>query len=637
MHQTDKIISMANELGLDTGSSSNSADNLRYIAQQVGIEDFNSITDINKLEETLKDMLQEESEAIPDDATNYNRSAHIPEDNTINNANNRIQNRRLDSARNSHGHAQGGESDEEAESTLPNQDNYLENQQTSSSTDELTNSETAEGSSADDGTSRFGGLRSALSAGSDAKSKIAGNLSKNKMVSFFMKHPSLIVPAIIVFSVVVLVFFIIIAVVASDTEAEASEGGVGTGTYNTANATPTDACAQISVPLNEYLESKSSSLESFNNYIASEVRTAGLGTRNGVVAAAISLVGGLCQNFGARLPYAMGGAHPANFYGVPLNAPNSCNGGADKTWGAKVNSGSGAMMCGFGPYFYYGPDCSGFVAWAIHNGGYRAVSLAAADFGTLGPSHSMTSFTGQPGDILYNSHHVVMIVGVSGDSYTIAEASSGENGTRITTISKNSNAYQVVDMTSFYENDANKDMASYPEATPISTGDNSNSPSGSANLFIGDSRTVGMCEEFGLCGNTKYVAEVGMGYNWLESTAIAEANSILQSSDKYNIYILLGANDYDYQANNYIKKVNELASGEWKDHNIIFVSVGPFSSDSENSKVESFNQTLKSGLSSSVKYCDIYSSLKSGGFNTTDGTHYDKATYEKMFSLVKSC
>lgn len=457
--------------------------------------------------------------------------------------------------------------------------------------------------------------------------KMLGKMG-SKFIQFCIKHPEVIPVIIIVASVIIILIFIILAVVAS-TDAEASDSGSGgSGSYNTASATATDACAQISVPINEYLESKGSSLEEFNNYIASEVRTAGLGTRNGVVAAAVSLIGGLCQNYGGRFPYKYSGAHPSNFYG------------ASSSWGTNISGGFTYPGVSY-VYYYEGPDCSGFVTWAIHNGGYKSMDMAASSFGSLGTTYSMSDFTGQPGDILFSSGHVVMIVGVSGDNYLIAEAAGGDEGTRITPISKKSGPYQVVDMTSFYSNDANKDMASYPEAKPVennNSSSSSNSNSGSKNIFVGDSRTVGMCQENGLCGSDKYVAEVGMGYNWLNSTAITQTNNIISSgSDKYNIYILLGANDYDYQANNYIQKINELANGDWKNHNIIFVSVNPMDDASENSKIETFNSTIKSGLSSNIKYCDTYSKLKSAGFNTTDGVHYDKATYQKIYNLIKSC
>ena len=61
------------------------------------------------------------------------------------------------------------------------------------------------------------------------------------------------------------------------------------------------------------------------------------------------------------------------------------------------------------------------------------------------------------------------------------------------------------------------------------------------------------------------------------------------------------------------------------------------SDEYENAKIESFNNTIKSGLNSSVKYCDTYTKIKSSGYNATDGTHYDKDTSAKIYEYMKGC
>lgn len=469
------------------------------------------------------------------------------------------------------------------------------------------------------------------------KQNIKGIASK-EAINFIKKHPELAIYiglGILGILVIFVVFIIIFGFFSSITGEASGSSSTSSGSGQAASASVTDACEQITVPIDEFLESKGSSLDDFNQYIVNEVRKAGLGTREGVVTAAVSLIGGLCQNYQARLPYTMGGAHPANYYGIPTSPGNSC--GNVGIWGSKINNGSGSRMCNYGPYYYSGPDCSGFVSWAIHNGGYKSVSLLAESFGSLGSTHSMAGFSGKPGDILFNSHHVVMIVGEEGNNYLIAEASSGENGTRITTEPKASGRYTVVDMTEFYNNDANK-ISDYPEGTSSSSMSSSSS-SNNNSIIIGDSRTVMTCKDYGLCQNDQYVAKVSMGYNWLVETAINETNNILNnnSGTKYNIYINLGANDYDYQANNYLNKINELATSTWKDHNIIFVTVNPMSDENENAKIESFNNTIKSSLNSSVKYCDTYTKIKSSGYNATDGTHYDKDTSAKIYEYMKGC
>lgn len=62
--QADSIIGKAQKLGIDIGSGVNQVDKLRYIAEQVGVED------LSELEETLDSMLQEDNIDTLDDSQN---------------------------------------------------------------------------------------------------------------------------------------------------------------------------------------------------------------------------------------------------------------------------------------------------------------------------------------------------------------------------------------------------------------------------------------------------------------------------------------------------------------------------------------------------------------------------------------
>lgn len=59
MHSDERIEDLANELGIDSGTSSNSADRMRKVAESVGMNDFNSLHDVDKLEEKLKEQARE--------------------------------------------------------------------------------------------------------------------------------------------------------------------------------------------------------------------------------------------------------------------------------------------------------------------------------------------------------------------------------------------------------------------------------------------------------------------------------------------------------------------------------------------------------------------------------------------------
>lgn len=185
--------------------------------------------------------------------------------------------------------------------------------------------------------------------------------------------------------------------------------------------------------------------------------------------------------------------------------------------------------------------------------------------------------------------------------------------------------------------------------------------SASKNIIIGDSRTVGMCATYTgnwqrcqysvggayTYGNDIYIAEGSKGYSWFNSTAIAAVNSILNSNPNttYNIYSLMGVNFLLSDINSYIPKYNSLASGSWKNHNIILVSVNPVDENKErqygystkNSDIVTFNTKLKNGISASnIKYCDTYSTVLAS-LSTSDGLHYNSSSYKTVYNTMMSC
>ena len=184
------------------------------------------------------------------------------------------------------------------------------------------------------------------------------------------------------------------------------------------------------------------------------------------------------------------------------------------------------------------------------------------------------------------------------------------------------------------------------------TGDRTGDGNVSANhiIFIGDSRTVQMYAyatgDWGGAnfssggvhevGSDLYVAEGSMGLSWLKSTGVPTASKYFNSGSA--IVILMGVNDLD-NANNYINYVNSNANS-WKSNgsSLYYVSVNPCSGNYAhlNSKIENFNSTLKSGLSSNVGWIDTYSVLVNNGYSTTDGLHYDQSTSQTIYNYIKS-
>ena len=185
-------------------------------------------------------------------------------------------------------------------------------------------------------------------------------------------------------------------------------------------------------------------------------------------------------------------------------------------------------------------------------------------------------------------------------------------------------------------------------------------PAGTANIIIGDSRTVGMCAsitgdwthcQFSNGGKSNgvdfYIAQSSMGYTWFNNTAVPAVNKIIRDNPgvRYNIYSLMGVNYLLGDIDKYIPTYNSLANGEWKDQKIILVSVTPVNEEIErqhgygtkNANIETFNTKLKNGVSASnVAYCDVYNQLGSN-FGTGDGLHYTGNTYKQIYNLMKQC
>ena len=145
-----------------------------------------------------------------------------------------------------------------------------------------------------------------------------------------------------------------------------------------------------------------------------------------------------------------------------------------------------------------------------------------------------------------------------------------------------------------------------------------------------------------------FISQGSMSYNWFANTAVPAVNQILKSnsSKKYTIISNMGVNMLLSDVDKYISKYKELSNGEWKDQNVIIVSVNPVDENKEaangystkNSDIETFNQKTKDGISTfaNFKYCDVYSQIKNN-FNTTDGLHYDSNTYQSIYNKMKGC
>lgn len=205
------------------------------------------------------------------------------------------------------------------------------------------------------------------------------------------------------------------------------------------------ATVSVNTPSEDLKTSEFESVDNFNLFIKQNVEMAGYGSREGVVAAALSLVYGYTDSTGKRLRYSMdyrqvGADGLANQEGI-------------------VNED-----------FYL--DCSSFAMWALYNGGYnnplqsngQAVTAYTGSQITWASQAGMLTQieNGKPGDFLIRHQgtqgHIVMIIGQYNDGYYCVEFSSPEKGgliTQRTYDDLHASNYSRIDMESYYNNPSN--------------------------------------------------------------------------------------------------------------------------------------------------------------------------------------
>lgn len=218
----------------------------------------------------------------------------------------------------------------------------------------------------------------------------------------------------------------------------AAVGNIDYGDYTLSS----DSHEILHKPLEDFLNDNGSSIEDFNNLIASNVEDAGFGTRAGVVAAAVTLIGELGDNYGVKVPYYWGGGH---YDGVVV--------GALGYWG---NDPMCTTYANSQVYDYCGLDCSGFVPWAIKNGGFNIGQRLASDFYKLEGAEKVTLRSNEavlePGDLLESEEHVVLVVAIDEEAgqYVCAEASGNAQGVLFTRRSYKQSGYWGVKMDGYY-------------------------------------------------------------------------------------------------------------------------------------------------------------------------------------------
>ncbi len=158
-------------------------------------------------------------------------------------------------------------------------------------------------------------------------------------------------------------------------------------------------------------------------------------------------------------------------------------------------------------------------------------------------------------------------------------------------------------------------------------------------IFIGDSRFVGMDGVVDIedTNNQFVVAQVGEGLSWFKGNGLRQITKLRKENSAlthWRYVICLGVNDL-WDADAYLEEYDILR--EDPDIELILVSVNPVKGypTISNDDIESFNEKLSDYADENgLQYIDSYTELRESGYTTTDGLHYDDATYQKIYDII---
>lgn len=223
---------------------------------------------------------------------------------------------------------------------------------------------------------------------------------------------------------------------------------------------PDNATGIIPGRLDKFLEKNGSSIEEYQASIDRAIQRAsknsdGYCTRNGSIAVAVETISFMTK-FDAKLPYYWGGEY---------------DGGVKGVWGARYNKDPGGT-CKYGEkYQQCGLDCAGFVGWILKTAGYNVREFdITSRYASADSAELQATFPGgvyvenistlsenerlRAGDILFTDGHIMFIVKVNSNSYTIAHAAGVTDGIEFGTVYFTS-AKHGIRMERFYNNPAN--------------------------------------------------------------------------------------------------------------------------------------------------------------------------------------
>ena len=205
------------------------------------------------------------------------------------------------------------------------------------------------------------------------------------------------------------------------------------GSYTFLDSYPnrTEGTEWLSQPIVEAIGQEN--IDSINNAIIDAVEKAGKCTKTAAAAAGVTLAYNLYE-LGYRLPYYWGGGHDSLFLGISTRLGTSATKSCSNT------------TC----YYTYGFDCSGFVNWASNQS--LGQTLGVHIYPTSGYERKISFEEAEPGDVLANSGHVILIIENKGDYLQTLESTGSPKGLIFTTYTPaEASAYSVYDTSEYYE------------------------------------------------------------------------------------------------------------------------------------------------------------------------------------------
>lgn len=187
--------------------------------------------------------------------------------------------------------------------------------------------------------------------------------------------------------------------------------------------------------IDQFLLENGSSLDEFNDALF-QIGCEYKGTGAAVGKVAGTAVSQLAE-YGKKFHYVWGGYHAnaTRIYGVPA------------TWGP-----SGA------DFSLHGPDCSGFVSWALYNSGFTLISRTANEWGRVGVRVPLSDQRLQVGDFIVTPGssgaytHIVIITNVNREEgyYNVVEAQGRATGVIFNTVPMTDGVRVGVLMSDYY-------------------------------------------------------------------------------------------------------------------------------------------------------------------------------------------